>query len=155
MALSWKGSRCNSLTSSNLVLSSERNQMKSNVNKEKLLAALTENRAKHVETYNDALDGYYAAVAEFYAEQASQAKAHKKVESYLPYSRPQNHSDDYDRVIGMLQWHTAENFDLTEQEYSSYVMDNWAWTGEWRDNSRSFSSSAYAKNYGDTEDDDK
>jgi hypothetical protein len=129
------------------------NDMKITVDKDKLLAALTENRAKHEETYNDALDGYFTALSELFKEKERLTRAHKDVDLYVRFSRPRNHVNDYDRAIGMLTWHTGDTFDLTDTEYSSYVMDNWAWTGEWRGTARKFSASAYDKNY--TDDDDE
>jgi hypothetical protein len=123
--------------------------MKITVSKAQLLKTLQDNREKHEETFTDALDGYYTAVIAALGEKLRLAKERKKVDLYISYSVPRNHAGDYDRAIGMLKWHTGETFELTEQEYSSYVMDNWSWTGEWRGTAKSFSASAYARNYHD------
>jgi hypothetical protein len=126
----------------------ERNQMKITVSKTELLAKLQENRAKHEETFEDALVGYYKAVIDALEEKQKLARAHKKIDLYLTFTEPRNHVKDYDRVIGMLTMHTGTEFELTDQEYASYVDDNWSWAGEWHSTAKSFSAGTYAKNYG-------
>lgn len=127
--------------------------MKITVSKEELLVKLHENRARHREVFEDALDGYHKAVTAWAAEQVERARRHKRPE-WFPDHAPRDHAADYDRTIGMLSMHTGDEFTLDEREYASYVDDNWTWTGEWRASSKKFSASAYDRNYKDDEDED-
>ena len=40
---------------------------------------------------------------------------------------PENHSNDYERVIRMMQASVYDEVRLTEQEFDTYVLNNWAW----------------------------
>jgi hypothetical protein len=126
--------------------------MKITVSKQHLLTKLHENRAKHREVFEDALDGYFKACTEMLQAQLQRARDRKKPDLYMPYSIPKDHTADYDRVIGMLGMHTGTEFTLEEREYACYVDDNWSWTGEWRASASSYSmsnSGKFAEVYGE------
>ena len=57
---------------------------------------------------------------------------------YLTY--PENHLDDYDRVIGMLEFSVADKVELTAQDFNAYVRNKWEWH-----NSFSSSNQAYVQ----------
>lgn len=130
--------------------------MKITVSKAGLLTKLIENRDKHREVFEDALDGYYAEIIKALESQMQRVRNKKKPDLLFPYRIPRDHTGDYDRVIGMLGMHQGDSFDLTEAEYAQYVDDNWGWSGEWRNNAKNFSASSsgkFAQIYGDDDDD--
>lgn len=44
--------------------------------------------------------------------------------------QPTDHTEDYKRVIGMLEMDISETVDLSGSEYACYVDDNWGWMGQ-------------------------
>ncbi len=47
--------------------------------------------------------------------------------SQLGLIYPENHSNDYERVIRMMQASVYDEVRLTEQEFDTYVLNNWEW----------------------------
>ena len=94
---------------------------------DKLLDALRENRQKHRAIFEEALDGYRKAVIETLEEQLSRAKKGKKVNAYITFQQPEDHTRDYDRVIQMLEWTDDHEITLSERDFAQYVQDDWGW----------------------------
>ena len=125
------------------------------VNKTTLLNKLRENLARHLEDYNDAVEGYKE---EAYTKlQAAKEKAQEKLEK--AYSRtvneienfdpetasdvivfcesirfdlvaPKEFSDAYEQAIQMLEWEEREEVELSTYEFRCFVMDKWDWQQE-------------------------
>ena len=130
--------------------------MKITVSKTELLGKLRENRGKHREVFEDALGGYYTEVKKALEQQMRRIRDRKRPNLVFPYSIPRDHTSDYDRVIGMLEMHQGDSFELTEAEYAQYVNDNWSWAGEWRRSASTYSASnsgKFSEVYGVVEDD--
>jgi hypothetical protein len=45
----------------------------------------------------------------------------------LGLNYPENHLDDYKRVIKMLELSVADRIQLSQSEFDSYVLNNWNW----------------------------
>ncbi|MCV0439774.1 MAG: hypothetical protein K5880_14195 [Hydrogenophaga sp.] len=116
-----------------------------------LLEKLTENRKRHKDIYNEALIAYRQKVLEE-LERVGEDLAAKVVDlneclritredesrtdefreyyfgiNSVNVSKPSNHLIDYDRTILMVENCQQNDIELTEQEYTQYVMDNWDW----------------------------
>jgi hypothetical protein len=125
-----------------------------NVKKDELIAVLRANRAKHRAVFLDALEGYRK-------EAVRQLKAHIRAieEGRTPMirvilSRPEDHTPDYDHVIGMLEMDQGDVFRLDQQTYRNYVGDDWAWKRQWAKLSSSYARDSYTSNYGAADEDD-
>jgi hypothetical protein len=46
---------------------------------------------------------------------------------YWPLSYPENHLEDYDRVIDMLKYSVADKVELSSKDFDAYVRNNWSW----------------------------
>ncbi len=101
------------------------------VDKEQLIVTVTENRDEHRARFDEAMVGYKAKAIELLEEHIGRinANAPEKVEIYLPM--PSDHSDDYDRVIQMLMWSQDDQLELSDLEFSEFVLDQWGWKTEW------------------------
>lgn len=44
-----------------------------------------------------------------------------------PLTYPENHLDDYDRVISMLEFSVADKVELTVTDFNAYVRNRWEW----------------------------
>lgn len=118
------------------------------VKKDELLKRLQENRDKHRDVFEASLRGYREH-AERVLHQHLDDLAHGKVpEIRITVTRPEDHTRDYDRVIGMLKMHQGEVFDLDETTYAQYVDDDWGWKRQWLRTSSEYAAGATIANYG-------
>lgn len=92
-----------------------------------LLAAIRSNREVHAKDYTEALAGFKVAFIEECENLLALAKAGNTEKQVIGLSTPQDHTKDYDRVIRMLEMSTAEEITVSEDQFSKYVLDEWAW----------------------------
>jgi hypothetical protein len=57
----------------------------------------------------------------------------------LPY--PVDHTEDYDRVVEQLEWSLDDTLELNEQEFNTYVRDQWGWKQAFQETHTMYSSS--------------
>lgn len=98
-----------------------------NINKAVLLPIVQENKQKHNQIYDAAVSGYWFKAEEVLNQKLTLVKKQEKIDSYLNLSFPENHEDDYNQVIKMLELSSDNVLNLTRQEFNQYVMNNWAW----------------------------
>jgi hypothetical protein len=118
------------------------------VDKAELLSKLQENQAKHRQVFLDALAGYRVKCEEKLTEHLEMLRKGKTPGLSLFMSRPEDHTKDYDRIIGMVKMDVNDVFELDENSYSQYVMDDWAWKRDWLDTSTAYAAESVADVYG-------
>jgi hypothetical protein len=121
--------------------------MQITVKKDELLEKLAVNRAKHRTVFEAALNGYADQAQDMLEEHLAALKRGKIPEIRIVLARPEDHTRDYDRVIGMLKMHQGELFELDEQMYQQYVDDDWSWKRQWLDTSTQYAAKSVAANY--------
>jgi hypothetical protein len=57
-----------------------------------------------------------------------------------PLKYPENHLDDYNRTIAMLELSVADKVKLTASQFESYVMNNWSWKKSFSDSNAAYAS---------------
>lgn len=115
------------------------------VPKTKLLAKLKENRTQHREMFEKALEGYRELIIEVLEKKLSDAKAGKKVDTYINLPMPTDQTKDYDRAIAMIEMDVSKVVTLDATEFSNYVMDDWSWKQQFTlSNSAYFAKVGYA-----------
>lgn len=94
-----------------------------------LVNELLKNRDAHVKAHKVAIAGWWKQTA------AALRAAAKKIEAgrviYPAHgisAAPESHEDDYDRAIKMCQMSVEEQVELTQQEFTQYVLDEWNWS---------------------------
>jgi hypothetical protein len=97
------------------------------VKKDDLISALEKNRGGHRAQYEEAHAGYRKALIETVGRMYDDAKKGIEVQHFIQLDIPEDHTKDYDRVIGMLKMSIDAEVIITNQEYSQYVMDDWGW----------------------------
>lgn len=100
------------------------------VSKERLKEVLIGNREIHQADFDLAWDAYHEKVVanvEALLGNARRARRGEPLRLFVDLEAPQNHVDDYDRAIEMLEWTDDEFVELTEQEFQQYVQDDWTW----------------------------
>lgn len=97
------------------------------VRKAELKAKVQLNRDAHRDVYLTAMDGYRQTVVDWLNEQLDKAQNGKPFVTWLQEPMPEDHTDDYDVVLSMLDMSIDETITLTLDEYRRYVMDDWGW----------------------------
>lgn len=100
------------------------------INRLKLLKAVRKNRTEHVALHSLAMKAYRKESIVKLGQMLDDAKAGKEITHHTGLVEPRSHTEDYDRIIRMLEMSLEKSITLTSEEFSSYVMDNWGWKGQ-------------------------
>lgn len=125
--------------------------MRTKISKHELLEVLTANKDKHRTVFEAAVKGYKAEALKQLHEHIRRIEKGRlvRVQVFLP--TPEDHTQDYDRVIRMVTMSTQGDIDMDEQMFAQYVMDDWHWKREWLRNSSSYAKATVKANYGDAD----
>ena len=97
------------------------------VNCDEFLVEVTANREAHREVFEEALEGFHMRLKAELDKQVRDLKAGRDINQYLGLPEPEDHTDDYDRVILMAHMSVEDTITLSEDEFAMYVMDQWRW----------------------------
>lgn len=89
--------------------------------------AVRKNREAHVRELAEAKIGHRKAMEEKLLEHLALVQSGADYAPSLGLIEPQDHTEDYDRVLAMLQYTVDTTVTLTVQEFEQYVMDKWHW----------------------------
>lgn len=113
------------------------------VHKNELISKLIENRDQHKEEYDAAIVLYkkqFVAESAKYAQEVAAAAEQDGVQfpvfKYLPL--PEEHTDDYNRVIALMEWEVDSQVELSESDFRQYVLNDWSWSHSFAANTRSY-----------------
>ena len=95
------------------------------VSKEELLKVLKENREKHIQIYNDALEGIRVEYKKLLEKELKRLEDGKSVKTSLSIEMPTSHEEQYDEVIEMLEMAVSKEVTLSRHEFQQYVQDKW------------------------------
>lgn len=95
--------------------------------KAEVLKALKTNRAKHIAEYKEALKGYRVKCAKLLEKELTKIEAGKKFNMYFSVNEPQSYEKDYNLAIEMLEMDINDTVELTRNEFSNYIKDDWNW----------------------------
>lgn len=97
------------------------------VHREELLAKLRANRKSHQREFKKAMAGYREQAIKTLKRHLKEAEDGQEIKAHLSLPKPDDHTEDYDRVIEMVEMSVADTIELTAQEFSQYVRDDWGW----------------------------
>lgn len=89
-----------------------------------LLAKLKENRDKHIQTYQDAVEGYQKISEEKLTKALKKVQSGEMISS-VKLSVPRSHEEQYDEAIAMLEMSVDKETKLSRYEFNNYVLDSW------------------------------
>jgi hypothetical protein len=112
------------------------------VNKAELITTMKANRAEHRKIVDEAIEGYREQALALLEKHITQIKDGKVARVYVVLPEIEDHTKDYDRVIGMLEMSLDTEVELDEHDYSQYIMDDWAWKRQFLTSNSSYSASA-------------
>lgn len=97
------------------------------VNKAKLIETMKANREKHHEIVVEAQEGFRQKVIERLDELLELARDGRKINLHIGLAMPEDHTDEYDTVIGMLELDLDDTVLLDMSQYRQWVQDQWGW----------------------------
>lgn len=92
------------------------------VDKNQLIEKIKENKAKHIEDYNKAVEAYKIEAKKELKEQAKRLEKGSLNIKVLLVS-PVNKSEEYDKILQMFEWEQADIVELSQGEFNEYVLD--------------------------------
>lgn len=94
------------------------------IKREDLIKKLKENRDAHAAIYKDALEGYFVDTAAKLITKQKEIE-NKKIITSIVISVPKDHTEDYDRLIAMLEMSVDTELELNNLDFNRYVLDEW------------------------------
>lgn len=116
------------------------------IKKDKLLKIIKKNRNDHRDVFLEAQEGYRKLVIELLEQQIALARGKSKgfnLERITSVTAPEDHTEDYDKAIKMLEMSEDKVIDLAYDSFTQLVMDDWGWGRQW-----AASNSAYVRSAG-------
>lgn len=102
--------------------------MKTTVDKAKLIEIVTENRNNHRGLFEEAVEGYKVRAQQELNKHIERLLDGDPVSISIHMAPPQDHTDDYDRAIRMIELHNGEDITLDEEDSAQFLMDDWGWS---------------------------
>lgn len=97
------------------------------VNKKQLLDVVMTNRKNHQDLYEAALEGYSQKVREELEHYLDRVKNGEVLQIAVILPKPENHLDDYNRAVRMIEMSVDAEIELKQNEFAQLVMDDWGW----------------------------
>jgi len=102
------------------------------VKKTDLIELVQKNKKTHLEQYELAIEGYWKTMAEKADELREKAAARAKpVNVVINIFKPQNHLEEYETALKMLEMHQSGTIEISKEEFEKYALDKWSWKREW------------------------
>jgi hypothetical protein len=85
------------------------------------------NRDQHRSVFERALEGYRDRWTQELERRLKDVRRGCSVDQSFRLPEPEDHTDDYDRILTMARMQIDDTIELTEDEFAMYVMDQWSW----------------------------
>lgn len=112
--------------------------MKSVVDRTILLGIVSQNRISHVEAFEEANTEFRRRAIELMRQNLEAAERGDEVELRVELVKPFSQIKHYDQAIRMLELDSRAEIELEEDEFSSYVMDDWHWKLSWSASNKAY-----------------
>ncbi len=96
----------------------------------KLSKIISKNRDAHRKLFLKAQEGYKQDFLKELENMLEEARQGKRYRRNVLLVEPMDMTKEYDRILKMLELTTEEKIDLSQQEFSNYVMDDWGWKAQ-------------------------
>lgn len=97
------------------------------VKRDELLMKVKTNREEHRNLFLKAQEGYRKQVIKELDQMLADARDGKPIRRSVNLAEPMDHTQDYDRVIAMLEMSVDLEIEIDSVEFDQYVLDNWDW----------------------------
>jgi len=109
------------------------------VEKCKLLETLRKNKDQHTKDYIEAMIEYRSEVVKALTENLKEAKECGEIRTSIRLVCPVNYVKEYEKAITIFEWELQELVDLTEEQFTMYVLDQWHWSRDFAQNTMCYS----------------
>lgn len=109
-----------------------------NVARVNLLEILMSNREQHHHLFEEAWTEYRRRVVTAMEHNLDNARAGGDVQLMITMRTPEDHTEEYDAVIGLLEMSDDETIELNARDYERFVLDRWEWRRSFKDNTLSY-----------------
>ena len=114
------------------------------VDKDQLIKTLKKNRKKHRELFLQAQDVYRVRMIEELDRALNEAKNGGLIQRAFVLPVPEDHTEEFDTVIQMLQWDKAKTVRLGQHEFRTYVENEWGWQQSFHANTEAYTSGKWS-----------
>lgn len=110
------------------------------VDKDWLVRTVRSNRQQHHAVFVKACKQFKTLALQRLEALVDEVAAGKVRSLHVPLPIPEEHTEDYDRAIRMLERHVDPTVELTEDAYRCLVDDEWGWRRSFLSNTVAYSS---------------
>lgn len=100
------------------------------IDKDRLIQIVKDNQKDHEAKFEEAWGSWRDRMIDNFEEHLRRLKDRKQptqVKINVNLVQPENHSDDYERALKMLQLHMEDTVTLDEQDFAELVQNDWGW----------------------------
>lgn len=103
-----------------------------------LLEVVKKNRDNHRSEFEKAIVVYRQRAIEELDKMIAAARNGDKIIRFVGLPEPEDHTDDYERVVRMLEMSVEENLEISARDFNCYVCDEWGWAESFTKNTKSY-----------------
>lgn len=108
------------------------------VSKAELIETLKDNREMHRTIFLQGQKVYRAKMIEELDRALDEAKNGGAIRRAFALPVPEDHTEDYDTVISMLEWDEGAKVVLSYHDFQTYVENKWGWRASFAANTESY-----------------
>lgn len=106
--------------------------------KSNLIETLRQNRDEHKVIVEKAQAVYREKMIEEMERMLAEAKAGRPIRRAFSLPVPEDHTEDFDRALQMLDWELGHHIELDEVQFAQYVQNEWGWARSFHANTGSY-----------------
>ena len=106
--------------------------------KDDLITTLRQNRDAHRSMFLKAQEVYRDKMIEEMERALKEAREGGAIERSFRLPLPEDHTDDFDTAIEMLEWEQADQIMLSQQDFLTFVRNQWGWRQSFAANTGSY-----------------
>lgn len=114
-----------------------------NVDRGQVLDILKQNRAQHRKIFDEAVKGYRKEVIRQLKAHIREMESGKPKRTYISIPLPEDHTQDYDDAIGLLELTEDVLIEMDVETYKSFYKDDWTWKRQFLASNSGYSQTAY------------
>jgi hypothetical protein len=108
------------------------------VEKTALIAKLQSNRDEHRSMFIKAQERYREAMIAELDRALQEARNGDKIRRAFSLPVPEDHTEEFNTAIEMLQWETGDEVQLDQHDFQRYVQNRWQWAASFAANTQSY-----------------
>ena len=108
------------------------------VDKADLIAKIRANRDEHRSMFIKAQERYRDAMIAELDRALEEAREGKKIRRSFALPVPEDHTDEFNTAIEMLEWEQGDSVQLDHLDFQRYVQNRWQWAASFAANTQSY-----------------